>query len=135
VPVAVRVSSRVANKKILPAHLVDRDLATAWNSATGDLVGAWIDVTLPRGAAIEELRMTAGFTGHGPTGEDYFTMNPRIRKVAVTADGKPAGTFALDIARRDLQSFSVHAGDVLRIEVAAIEAGTKPSWREISVSE
>jgi hypothetical protein len=135
VPTTVTVSSTVANKAILPRHLVDRDLGTAWNSATGELVGAWILITIPDGSMVQELRMTAGFTGKGPAGEDYFTMNPRIRSVTLEADGKPVGTALLDVARRDLQTLHVNAMHEVRITVAAIEPGTKPSWREVSMSE
>jgi hypothetical protein len=92
VPATVRVSSRVNNKQLLPEHLVDRRLDTAWNSATGDLVGAWIDVRFDRPVQIDEVRVTAGFTGSGPKGEDYFTMNPRIRRIVVTSDGRHRAT-------------------------------------------
>src|SRR5262245_4425916 len=81
VPTTVRVSSQVRNATIKPEHLVDRDFNTAWNSRTGELAGAWIQVTVPAGAKIEQLQMTAGHTGHGPHGEDYFTMNQRITQV------------------------------------------------------
>jgi len=131
----VRVSSQVANKAIKPEHLVDRDFNTAWNSRTGELVGAWIEVTVPAGAMIEELRMTAGHTGKGPKGEDYFTMNPRIRAVTVLRYNSVVGTFKLDIARRDLQALRVHGDGTLRIRVDRIESGSKKSWRETCVSE
>lgn len=129
------VSSQVKNPRILPQHLVDHDMKTAWNSRTGQLVGSWIDITVPKNARIHELRLTVGHTGRGPRGEDYFTMNPRIHKVSVLADGEPAGTFALDIDKRDLQTFAVHAQHTVRIEVEAIEPGSKPNWREVSISE
>src|SRR5687768_4082355 len=57
IDVSVRVSSRVKNKAIQPHHLVDGDLKTAWNSRTGELVGAWVDVAITRSsdkATIEE---------------------------------------------------------------------------------
>src|SRR5688572_30759981 len=41
---SVRVSSKVANPNIRPTHLVDKNMATAWNSVTGELVGAWIEI-------------------------------------------------------------------------------------------
>ena len=136
VPATVRVSSRVANKTILPEHLVDRDSQTAWSSATNDLVGAWILVTVP-GATITELRLTAGHVGKGPKGEDYFTMNPRIKMLSVlTADGREIASAALDPARRDLQTiaFPAQPGGV-QIVVAEIVPGTKKAWREIAISE
>ncbi len=135
VPATVRVSSTVANPKILPSHLVDRDLATAWNSATGELVGAWIEITVDPSAQIDEVRLTAGFTGKGPKGEDYFTMNPRIRKLKVISNGTPAGVAVLDITRRDLQVVSVPLTNLVRLEIAEIEPGTRKTWREASVSE
>jgi len=136
VPATVRVSSRVANKMILPEHLVDRDPQTAWSSATKDLVGAWILVTVP-GATITELRLTAGHTGTGPKGEDYFTMNPRIKMLSVlTADGREIASAALDPARRDLQTvaFPAQPGGV-QIVVDEIVPGSKKAWREIAISE
>jgi hypothetical protein len=134
VPTTIVVSSRVANGAIRPRHLVDRDLETAWNSITGELVGAWIEIKIPA-ATITELRMTVGHTGHGPKGEDYFTMNPRIRAVAVTVDDKPAGTFKLDVDNRALQPLAIHATGVVRVTVTDIAMGSKESWRETAISE
>ncbi len=137
VPSTVRVSSRVANPTIRPAHLVDHDLSTAWNSATGELVGAWIEVTVPELATIAELRMTVGHTGKGPKSEDYFTMNPRIKTVAVWGTGPAAiATFVLDPERRDLQTLAVKTPErTLRIVVQEIVPGSKKAWRETAVSE
>lgn len=135
VPSTVRVSSTVKNKAIVPAHLVDKDLKTAWNSATGELVGAWIDVDVAAGSVIRELRMTSGFTATGPKGDDYFTMNPRIQQLRVIADGTPAVTLDLAVARRDLQTFAVTATTQLRIEITKIVPGSKKTWREASMSE
>ena len=61
----VTVSSQVANASIKPSHLVDKDLGTAWNSRTNDLVGAWIEITLPPKVVAKELRLTIGHTGKG----------------------------------------------------------------------
>ena len=135
VPATVRVSSRVANKSIRPEHLVDRDFSTAWNSRTGDLVGAWIDIEVP-GAQIHQIALTVGHTGHGPKGEDYFTMNPRIRRVSIAAGGGPARSIALDITNRGLQTIAVpDDAEHVRLRVEEIEPGSKQSWREICVSE
>ncbi len=133
-PTTIVVSSRVANRKILPRHLVDRDLETAWNSATGELAGAWLDIAIP-GATITELRMTVGHTGHGPRGEDYFTMNPRIRTVTVTSAGMPPRTFTLDPANRALQPLAIHATGSLHLVVGDVVMGSNPSWRETAISE
>ena len=131
----VRVSSRVANAQIQPAHLVDGDRATAWNSRTGDLVGSWIDVDVGA-AAIRELRLTVGHTGKGEHGEDYFTMNPRIRRVAIVRDGQVIAKATLDIERRDLQTIALPApASHVRLRVDEIVPGSKRGWRETCVSE
>jgi hypothetical protein len=132
------VSSQVQNPAIKPEHLVDGDLQTAWNSRTGDLVGAWIEVRLPPQAAARELRITAGHTGRGPKGEDYFTMNPRIKRIGLRSGKTALAARDLDITNRGLQRIelgALPAGETLRIEVQAIEPGTKKSWRETCVSE
>lgn len=131
----VRVSSRVANPKILPEHLVDGDLGTAWNSVTGELAGAWILVEPLSGAEIHELRVTPGFTAKGPKGEDWFTMNPRIAVLQVTADGVAQPDITLDVEKREPQRFRVTAKDSVRLEVAKVVMGTKKAWREVSMSE
>lgn len=135
VPTRIRVSSTVANPKILPAHIADSDPTTAWNSRTGELVGAWIEITLPAGVEAHELRLTAGFTATGPKGEDWFTMNPRIKKLTVTVDGKAAGTITLDVAKQDLQAFPITATDTVHLELAEIVPGSRKTWREASISE
>lgn len=135
VPATVRVSSKVKNKAIKPQHLVDRDLQTAWNSMTGDLHGAWVEVEVPEGATVEELRLTVGHTGTGKKGEDYFAMNPRIRRVIVTADGAEQPPIELDPALRALQTIKVHATTSVRVTVEAYVLGAKKAWREIAISE
>jgi len=135
VPSTVRVSSKVKNKAIKPQHLVDHDLQTAWNSMTGDLAGAWIEVPVPEGSTVEQIRLTAGHTGKGKKGEDWFLMNPRIRSVVVTADGKDLAPVELDIAKRTLQTIEVHATSSVRLTVQAVQHGTKKAWRETCVSE
>lgn len=134
-PATVAVSSTVANARILPAHLVDGDPATAWNSRTGDLVGAWIAFRVPRGARVTAIRMTAGFTAKDKQG-DLFTMNARIREVRLYRDGALLGQHELDIEARSRQELAVNAdGGDFKIEIAEIVPGTKPTWREVCVSE
>ena len=135
VPSTVRVSSKVKNKAIKPQHLVDHDLQTAWNSMTGDLAGAWIEVPVPEGSTVEEIRLTVGHTGKGKKGEDWFLMNPRIWRVIVAADGTEQPPVELDITRRGLQSLRVHATTSVRVTIDAVELGTKKFWRETCVSE
>jgi hypothetical protein len=135
VPATIRLSSTVANKSILPVHIADHDLGTAWNSRTGDLRGAWVDLAVP-GAGIREVRLTVGHTGTGPKGEDYFTMNPRIRKVTLIDGDHELAHAELDTTRRALQVVKLpepHAH--VRVRIDDVVMGTKRSWRETCISE
>jgi hypothetical protein len=134
VPSTIRLSSRVKNNAIKPEHIADGKLETAWNSATGELKGAWVEVSVD-GASIDAIKLTVGHTGRGAKGEDYFTMNPRIRAVTITDDGKPLGRFELDITKRELQTIRVAPKGILRITVDEIEKGSKAKWRETAISE
>lgn len=135
-PVVVAVSSTVANAKILPGHLVDGDLGTAWNSRTGDLVGAWLGVRVPAGAQVTAIRMTIGFTRVDPRLGDLFTMNPRIRKVRVLRDGVALTEHTFDPDVRTLQDIAITGGSGdYKIEVVEIVPGSRTSWHEICVSE
>jgi hypothetical protein len=135
-PTSVAVSSTVANRAILPAHLIDGDLGTAWNSRTGDLQGAWIGARVPADARVAKIRMTVGFTKVDPKLGDLFTMNPRIRKVRVLRDGATVIEQTLDPALRTLQDIPIdQPGGEYKIVVVDIVPGTRSSWREISVSE
>jgi hypothetical protein len=135
VPSVVAVSSTVANPKLVPAHLVDGDPGTAWNSRTGDLVGAWIAVRMPATTRVTAIRMFAGFA-RVENGKDLFLMNPRIKKVRIWSWGVQLFDYALDPDDRRLQEIAVDAnGGDLRIEVIEIVPGTKSAWREICVSE
>jgi hypothetical protein len=133
---SLTVSSHVKNNTIKPEHLVDHDFNTAWNSQTGELAGAWVDV-FTWGSNIHELRITVGHTGKGPKGEDYFTMNPRITKVSVIADGKPVVTVGLDPNSRELQAIKLPAPvrGTVRLRVEEVTMGTKTRWREVCISE
>jgi len=136
VPIVVAVSSTVANAAIVPAHLVDGDLGTAWNSRTGDLRGAWIAARVPADARVTTIRMTVGFTRVDPKLGDLFTMNPRIRRVRVLRNGALVTERVLDPAVRTLQDIPIQQpGGDYKIEVVDIAPGTKPSWRELCVSE
>jgi len=131
----VNVGSTVANQAIKPEHLVDGKLDTAWNSRTGDLVGAWIVVRLRANVRVQSVKLTVGFTKVDPKLGDLFVENPRIKKVRVT-HGKTVVDKDLDIANRGLQEIPI-AGDGgdYRIDVLAVEMGTKKTWREICISE
>ncbi len=130
----VTVSSQVKNPRILPAHLIDQDLSTAWNARTGELTGAWIEVHVP-GAQITEVRMTAGHTVRGPRGEDYFTMNPRIAKVRLGSASGTGKVVALDVERRDLQALPYDGGEHVAIGFVELTPGSHRRWREVAVSE
>ncbi len=135
VPTTVTVSSRVSNATDRADDLVDGNLETAWNSRTGDLRGAWIDVQLPAGVTVSAIKITAGFTRVGARG-DLFTMNQRVRRVRVSRDGVALGEFDLDPARRDLQTLAVTGpGGTYRIELTDFVPGTQAGWREACVSE
>jgi hypothetical protein len=135
-PTVVAVSSTVANRAILPSHLIDGDLGTAWNSRTGDLVGAWIGARVPVGAHVTAIRITVGFTKVDKTLGDLFTQNPRIRKVRVTRDGALVTEVTFDPEKRALQDIPIDGpGGEYKIVVVEIVPGTKKAWREISVSE
>ena len=116
-------------------NMFDGDPDTAWNSATGDLVGAWLQVEVPPRATVVGAELIVGFT-HENDGRDLFVANPRIKKLRVTRNGEDLGEFELDIEVRTLQR--VHfsgTGGTYRLEVLEIEPGTQENWRETCVSE
>jgi len=131
----VAVSSTVDNPAIIPDHLVDGDLGTAWNSRTGDLKSAWIAFRVPANAHVATIRMTVGFTRKDARG-DLFAMNQRVTKVFVSRDGKRLVERALDPDVRAMQDIAIDApGGDFTIEIAELVPGTKPDWREVAVSE
>lgn len=145
-PATLGVSSTVQNPRDKPEHLVDGQLATAWNSKTGDLNG-WIGFRIPEDARIDRIEMTVGFDRVTPT-LDLFTANRRIRKIRVgLADsGRPCDTpglreqgqeITLAVDRRGLQAIPMHAapGGSYCIWVEETVAGSKSNWRELTVSE
>lgn len=135
VPSQIAVSSEVESKTIKPEQLVDRDRATAWNSKTGDLVGAWIEFRVPSVVTVDDIKLIVGHTGKGPEG-DYFPMNHRIKRVRVLREGEKVGDFTLDPNSRELQAIHVgKPGGVYRIQVLEVVTGTKKNWRELCVAE
>jgi hypothetical protein len=115
--------------------LVDGKLGTAWNSASGGLVGAWVEVRLPTKAQVAAVVLTSGFTKRGRR-VDLFTGNHRVAKVRVLHQGKTVGTYPLDTNTRRLQTLPVKGGGgVYRIEVVAVLPGSRPRWREVCISE
>lgn len=136
VPSVVAVSSTVDNAAIVPEHLVDGKLDTAWNSRTGELAGAWIAFRVPATAHVSTIKLTAGFTKQDKRLGDLFVENHRVKRVEVTHDGKSLGTFPLDIANRGLQDIKIDAaGGDYTIRIAEMQPGTKKDWREAAISE
>src|SRR3990167_4374331 len=135
VPSRIAVSSAVESKTIEPRHLVDGDRTTAWNSATGDLVGGWIEFAVPAEVTVDEIRLIVGHTGKGKEG-DYFPLNHRIKRVRVLRDDTKVGDFDLDPNSRELQAIKIgKPGGRYRIRVLKTEAGKRRSWRELAVAE
>ena len=135
VPSRLAVSSNVESKSIEPRHLVDRDRATAWNSATGDLVGGWIDFHVPEEVTVDEIRLIVGHTGKGKEG-DYFLLNHRIKRVRILRDNAKLGDFDLDPNNRELQAIKIgKPGGHYRIRVLATVPGKLRRWRELAVAE
>jgi hypothetical protein len=129
------VSSAFRDRSSQAVLLADGDLQSAWNSRTGDLVGAWIEVRLPASVTVTSIELTAGFTKQ-TADKDLFTGNHRISRVRVTREGVEVGTYALDPESRELQSLPVAGpGGVYRIEVLEVVPGTREDWRETCVSE
>lgn len=130
----VRVSSTVGNGRDLPTHLIDGDLATAWSSRTGELTGARIEVAIPAGATVTGIAMTAGLSRRAP--RDLFAMNPRVSRVEVLRDGVRVREAALDVGDASVQTVAVSGGGGLwTVRVLDVTLGTRPTWREVSVSE
>jgi hypothetical protein len=134
-PTTVAVSSTVDNAAIVPEHLVDGKLDTAWNSRTGDLQHAWVAFRVTRDAHVSTIKLTAGYAKRDKQG-DLFTMNQRIKRVRVLRDGVQLAVHTLDVERRDLQDIAIDAdGGDFTIEVVELVAGSKASWQEVAISE
>jgi hypothetical protein len=131
----VAVSSAYRGQRTQADALVDGNLESAWNSRTGELAGAWIEVRVPADARVTSIQMTAGFTRMQGT-NDLFTGNHRIARVRVSREGSVIGEHALDVESRALQTLRVSgAGGVYRIEVIEVRPGSRANWRETCVSE
>lgn len=128
------VSSTVGNGRDLPAHLIDGDLNTAWSSRTGELAGARVSVSLPDDAEVTAIALTAGLTRTTP--QDLFRMNPRVARVEISRDGVVLREAALDVENPGLQTLPVSGrGGRWSVRVREVRPGTRPAWREVSLSE
>lgn len=132
---AVAVSSVYRGHDTQVVRMLDGDPETAWNSRSGDLVGAWIEVRVPESARVTGAKIIVGFT-HENDGRDLFTANQRIQSMRVSRNGESLGEFNLDTDQRTLQSMPFEGpGGVFRFEVTEALEGSTASWREICVSE
>lgn len=136
------VSTQLAASSVYRDHptqigkMLDGDTETAWNSRTGDLVGAWIEVRVPDDAQVTGAAMIVGFTHANAEGRDLFVANPRVTKVRVSHGEEVLGEFELDPEVRTLQPFAFEGvGGVFRVEVLEVLAGSNESWRETCISE
>lgn len=135
-PSTIAVSSTVDNVKIRPEHIADGTLDTAWNSATGQIIGAWVEIRVPTGARIKQLKLSPGFAYVDKRLGDLFTKNARIKILRLSHAGRPIKDITLDPTKRALQTIDVDLpGGDLRLEVLAAEPGSKKTWREACISE
>ena len=135
VPAVVVVSSALHGDPLQVRRLVDGDPTTAWNSESGDLVGAWIAFRVPADARVSAVAMTAGHLGRSRV-HDLFTANHRIRRVRLVREGQVVAEGELDQERREVQVIPVDgAGGEWRIEVVEVQPGTQRTWRELCVGE
>lgn len=136
VPTALGASSAYREEVGQLARLVDGDLETSWNSRSGDLVGAWLEVRVPEGATVTSIELTAGFTRVRDEGTDLFAGNHRVTRVRVSRDGTELGVHSLDAESRALQSLPVEGpAGLYRLEVLDVVAGSRADWREACISE
>ena len=131
----VAVSSAYRDDSAQVSRLVDGDVETAWNSRSGDLVGAFIEVDVPPEASVRAIAMTTGFT-HTTARADLFTGNHRVSRVRLSRDGAALGEHTLDTSGRGLVEIPVsQPGGRFRIEVLETLPGERSDWRELCVSE
>jgi hypothetical protein len=134
-PSRVAVSSSVRNPKDFPEHLIDGDLATAWNSKTGDVKGAWIAFRVPADAWVRSVELTSGFTKRKGR-DDLFVMNHRIVSVNVFRSGELIKQATLDPNARTIQPIEINAsGGDFKLVIQSTLPGTRKDWKEIVVSE
>jgi hypothetical protein len=132
----VAVSSQVASAKDRPEHLVDGRLDTAWQTQSGDLVGAWIRVRLPKGSHVERLGIVPGFDAVSAKHGDLFTANHRVARILVRQGSILLAEWKLDPNNRHMQFLDVEASDdELTLEIAEVVPGTRKGWSEVCVSE
>jgi hypothetical protein len=118
-----------------PERMLDNNPRTAWNSRTGDLVGAWFEFAVPVGASVRSFGIIGGFANRAPR-QDLFLLNHRIERLLVTRGAEQLGEYALDAASPAMQYFSLRGGPgVYRFTVTAVRPGARAAWREVCVSD
>ena len=135
VPAKIAVSSAVRNPRDFPEHLIDGNPHTAWNSRTGDLVGAWIAFRVPVDAHVDAIELTAGYA-RVKGQQDLFTMNHRVSLLEISRDGKLFKLVPLDVQSRALQRVPINAaGGEFKLVVKETVPGSEAKWREVVISE
>lgn len=133
---ALAVSSTTPSLRSGPRFLVDGSMETPWASRTGD-DAAFVEVRVPAGSEVHAVALTSGFTK--VDGDmDLFTMNLRIAKVRLLADGEEVGRWHVDTESRELQRFELDAptaGREWKLEILETIPGTRRGWREVCISE
>ena len=136
--VELRVSSEVNNGKDIPDRLVDGNMDTAWQSRSGDLTTAWIDVDLPAGVTVHRLGLTEGFVKL-TTKQDLFTGNVRVAEIDAFYNEKQIANIKLNPELRSIQYTELMLpsgqGGTLRLAVRKVLPGTNKSWKELCISE
>jgi len=129
------VSTVYRNQRTQAERLVDGDAATVWNSATGDLVGAWIEVRLPADATVSAISLIPGFPGMSGN-RDLSRGNHRVAAIRVLREGVEVGRFPVAHERPEFVTIPVRgAGGVWRIELAELRPGLRTDWREVCIAE
>lgn len=117
--------------------LFDGDMQTAWNSATmpeGDRSSRSIYVRIPNGARVHAIDLTVGFT-KVQGASDLFSGNRRLRRVRVRhSGGEVLATLNSEEQRLQRIPLEGGAGDY-EIEILEWVPGTRPTWRELCISE
>jgi hypothetical protein len=126
----VAVSSSRTTDTERADHVADDNVASAWRSKPGDVVGAWIAFRVV--GKVGPITMTVGDT----RGDDvHFRASPRVRKVKVFRDGKPVGVFELDSNNQDPQEIPVAGRGTWKIVVLEVEQGRDPKAKSLVLTE
>ncbi|MFK8000079.1 MAG: hypothetical protein AB8H86_10795 [Polyangiales bacterium] len=133
----IQASSNYRDDPTQVERLIDGDFETAWNSATmeeGDTTPQTLTFTLPEGVTVHAIGLTTGYTKVDGT-RDLFTGNRRIDHVRIR-HGETLVEADLLADAREIQDIPVEGGGgEWVVELTSWEAGERPDWRELVVSE